>query len=141
MLALALFLSSCSADWLVGDGRGDWILDLCEGYAIAKINSKEIVLVHKENPNDSGGSFVLSCYYVISYQLYEPYICLKGIPTQGTAAAEDELKSGARSYYLVDTSNDDVFGPFESYIDFAEYCNSLGFSPEEVWLLPTKPSK
>ena len=132
-LTLALFLSACSVDWWVGDGRGDWTLDLYEGYGISKINSKEILLVHKENPNDSGGSIILPKYYVIAYQLHEPYICLEGIHTQGLSASEDELSDMVLSYYLVDTTNGEVVGPFESREDFVESCSSLELEIEVEW--------
>ena len=133
-LALTLFLSACSIDWWVGDGRGDWTLDLYEGYAISKINSKEILFIHKENPNDSGGSIILPNYFVIAYQLHEPYICLEGIHTQEISASEDELNDMVLSYYLIDTTNGEVIGPFESYDDFVERCSSLGLENEDEWI-------
>lgn len=132
-IALTLFLSACSVDWWIGDGRGDWTLDLIEGYGISKINSKEILLIHKENPNDSGGSIILPHYFVISYQLHEPYIYLEGIHTQGISASDDELSNMVLSYYLVDTTNGDVIGPFESRDDFVELCSSLGIEIEDEW--------
>lgn len=132
-LVLILFLSACSVEWWVGDGRGDWTLDLIEGYGISKINSMEILLIHKENPNDSGGSIILPNYFVIAYQLHEPYIYLEGIHTQGISASEDELSNMVLSYYLVDTTNGEVIGPFESCDDFVERCCSLGLEIEDEW--------
>ena len=133
-LVLLLFLSSCAADWWIGDGRGDWTLNLYEGYGISKINSNEILLVHKENPNDSGGAIVLPNYFVIAYQLHQPYIWLEGIHTQGISASEDELNDMVLSYYLVDTTNGELIGPFESYDDFIELCSSLGLEIENEWI-------
>lgn len=133
VLVLILFLSACSVEWWVGDGRGDWTLDLIEGYGISKINSMEILLIHKENPNDSGGSIILPNYFVIAYQLHEPYIYLEGIHTQGISASEDELSNMVLSYYLVDTTNGEVIGPFESCDDFVERCCSLGLEIEDEW--------
>ena len=63
MLIISIALSSCSAEWWLGDGRGDWTLDLFEGYRIAKINSREIILARKMFPNDSGGAHVLPNYF------------------------------------------------------------------------------
>lgn len=124
-LVISLSLSACSLNWWVGDGRGDWTLNLDKGYAISRINSNEILLVHKENPNDCGGSIVLPNYYIISYQLHEQYICLEGIHTQNISISKNELNDMVLSYYLVDTTNDKVIGPFESYNDFVEYSSSL----------------
>lgn len=137
-LVLILFLSACSVDWWVGDGRGDWTLDLYEGYGISKINSNEILLVHKENPNDSGGSIILPNYFVIAYQLHEPYICLEGIRTQEISVSEDELNDMVLSYYLVDTTNGEVIGPSESHDDFVERCSSLGLEIEDEWIKTKK---
>ena len=134
VLVLTLFTSGCSADWWVGDGRGDWTLDLNEGYAISKINSNEILLVHKANPNDSGGSIVLPNYFVTAYQLHESYICLEGVRTREISISEDELYDMALSYYLVDTTNDEVLGPFESRDDFVKRCSSLGLEMEDEWM-------
>lgn len=138
VLAFALLLSGCSADWWVGDGRGDWTLDLYEGYAISKINSNEILLVHKENPNDLGGSIILPNYFVMAYQLHEPYICLEGIHTQEISASEDELNDMVLGYYLVDATNGEIIGPFESYDDFAESCSSLGLEMKDEWIKTNK---
>ena len=134
ILVFTLFLCACSADWWVGDGRGDWTLDLYEGYAISKINSNEILLIHKEDPNNSGGSIILPNYFVIAYQLHKPYICLEGIHTQGLSASEDELNDMVLNYYLVDTTSGEEFGPFESYDDFIERCSSLGLNIEDEWI-------
>lgn len=132
-LVLASFLSGCSTDWCVGDGRGDWTLDLYKGYAISRINSNEILLIHKENPNDSGGSIVVQNYFVTAYQLHEPYICLEGICTKKIAASEDELNDQVLSYYIVDTSSGKVIGPFESYHDFEVCCTSLTLEIRNEW--------
>ena len=108
ILVFALLLSGCSVAWWVGDGRGDWTLNLYKGYAICKVNSREILFIHKEDPNDSRGTTILPNYFLTRYQLNEPYICLEGICTQSMAASEEELKNKVLSYYLVDTSNGEV---------------------------------
>lgn len=134
ILVFTLFLSACSAEWWVGDGRGDWTLDLYEGYAISKINSNEILLIRKENPSDSGGSIILPNYFVTAYQLCKPYICLEGIHTQKISASEEELNDMVLNYYLVDTTNGEGIGPFESYDDFIKRCSSLGLNIEDEWI-------
>ena len=134
VLVVALSLCACSVDWWVGDARGDWTLELYEGYAISKINSNEILLIYKEDPNDFGGSIVIPNYFVLTYQLHEPYICLEGIRTQKMSISEDELNHKILSHYLVDTTNGDVVGPFESDEDFIQHCNSLGIELKNEWI-------
>lgn len=138
VLVLTIFLSSCSAEWWLGDGRGDWTLNLIDGYCIDKINSKEIVIIHKKNPNDLGGSFVVPRYFVTAYQVHEHYICLEGIHMQGLSISEDELNARVLSYYLIDTTNDEVIGPFESYDVFVEHCRSLALEIKDEWIQPNK---
>lgn len=135
---LSVLFCGCSSYWLVGDGRGDWTLDLKEGYAISRINSREILLIHKENPDDAGGEIVISNYFITAYQLYEPYICLEGIKTQGMAASEDELNNMVLSYYIIDTTSAEVIGPFESQNGFIEHWSSLGINLEEEWIKTSK---
>lgn len=134
ILAYTLFLSGCSFEWWIGDGRGDWTLDVYNGYAISKINSNEILFVRKENPEDSGGEIVLSNYFVTAYQLHEPYICLKGIHTQEMSAVEEELNKQTVNYYLIDTTDGKIAGPFESYNDFKECYSFLGLEMNNEWI-------
>ena len=134
IVVFALLLSACSAEWWFGDGRGDWTLDLYGGYAITKINSKEILFIFKEDPNDSGGSIIIPNYFVLAYQLYESNIFLAGINTQGMSASEDELNNGALSYYLVDAVNGKVIGPIESRDEFGDCCSSWGLELKDEWI-------
>ena len=78
---VSLLLCSCSLDWWLGDGRGDWTVDLFEGYAVSKINSREIILVHKDDPDATGGSIILPNFFVTAYQLHKPYVCIEGFFT------------------------------------------------------------
>lgn len=141
VLLCAMLFSGCSAYWWVGDGRGDWTLDLYNGYAISKINSKEILFVHKENPTDSGGSIVLSHYFVTAYQLYEPYICLAGIRTQGLSISDEELNSSIVSYCLVDTTTGKVSRLYTSIDAFIQYCDSIGLQINNEWISPSDAVK
>jgi len=131
VIVLLLFVSSRSPAWFLGEGRGDWTVTLNEGYAISKINSKEILLIHKNNPEDSGGTIVISNYFVLAYQQQNSYVCLKGICTQGKAITEDELSVSELSYFLVNTKTNSIIGPLKSSNDFVEQCRSLGIEAGE----------
>ena len=137
-LAFILLLSGCSVDWWVGDGRGDWTLDLCAGYSIVKINSREILLGYKESP-DAPGRSIISNYFITAYQVHDPYIFLEGIQTQKITISDDELRNRVLKYYLVDTTDGEVVGPFESYDGFVEHCSFLGLEIKEEWIKTKNP--
>lgn len=127
-------LSGCSNEWWVGYGRGDWTVDLCNGYAITKVNSQSIHLIYKENISDSGGSFVIpGNYFVQSYQLLEPYIFLEGIHTAKSFATDDELKNCVQIYYVVDTETHEIIGPLENYEDLKAKCSVLNLDLDDNW--------
>lgn len=134
VLAILLFVCGCSLKWWVGDGRGDWTVDLYEGYSISKINSYEIIFGYKESPESPGGSIIIPNYYVTAYQICEPYVCLEGIHTQKITISDEELKNRVLSYYIVDTTDGGVIGPFESDDTLVDYCNSLALEISDKWV-------
>ena len=137
ILVCVLCLAGCASnwsEWLVGDGRGDWTLELFAGYNISKINSREILVGHKENPEDVGNSIVIFNYYVTAYQTYEPYIYLEGIQTQNISISNEELELRELSYYLIDSTSGDIKGPFDSIEDFINFGVSLGLDMDKKWV-------
>lgn len=134
-LLVWIFMASGCSFFSPGDGRGDWTLDLCGGYCICRVNSREKVLIYKEDYADSGGKFVLETnYYICAYQMDEPYVFLKGIQTKRWVISDEELKSRDFQYYLVDTDHDEVIGPSSSEEEFAEVCISEGTEMPKEWL-------
>ena len=134
VIILVLILGACSAEFFLGEGRGDWTLNLREGYGISKLNSRQILLIHKDNPEDSGAAIVIPNFFVLAYQDFDSYICLKGICTQERAISEEELKAAVFSYYLVDTKDSNIAGPLASYYDLTEYCNLHEIEIGEEWI-------
>ena len=132
VFALLLSFCSCTLDRLVGDGRGDWTVDLQNGYAISKINSREILIIHKENVEDSGGEIVISNYFVKAYQVQKKYICLEGIRTEGMAATEQELEAAQRIYYIINTDTGEIIGPLSNDA-FLSQGELLGTSENFEW--------
>lgn len=133
LVIISLLLSGCSANWWVGDGRGDWTIDLCAGYSISKINSREILFGYKKNPEDPGRTIIISNYFVTAYQMYDPYILLEGIQTERITISDEEQNRRVLSYYLIDTTDGKVSGPFETYDDFVDYCSSLALKIKDEW--------
>lgn len=132
-LIFAILMCSCSSYTLVGDGRGDWSHELCGGYYLVKVNSKCISLTYKENSNDSFTEYVLPPFFVTSYQLHKPYICVEGILTEGSFATEKELSEKKVTYYIVNYESNEIIGPFESYDEFFSQCESLAIKLNIHW--------
>lgn len=133
IIALSLLLGGCSAKWWVGDGRGDWTLDVCSGYYISKINSREILFVHKAKPDDSGSKIIIPNYFVTAFQTQEPYIFLEGIQTEKITISDDELDRREIKYYIVNSIDGTVIGPFETYDALLHMCNSLALEIQDEW--------
>ena len=138
ILMVSLLLCSCSLDWWLGDGRGDWTVDLFEGYAVSKINSREIILVHKDDPDATGGSIILPNFFVTAYQLHNPYVCIEGFFMQGRSASDEKLKAMELNYYLLDTDSGELVGPFDSYDRFKEHTDYLSIKMSEEWVRTQK---
>ena len=133
ILVLSCILSGCSLEWWLGDGRGDWTMELFSGYSISRINGHQIVLGYKKSPEDVVYTTVIANYYVAAYQLHEPYICLEGIQTRSFSASDEELTTKDPSYYLINTVNGDIIGPFEYLSAFSDHCALVGVDITEEW--------
>lgn len=116
----------------VGDGRGDWEKELCNGYAITKINSHQIVLTYHGDDRFSS-SILLDNYFITGYQNHDPYILVKGIPTQGHTLSENDLESSDILYYFVDTIEHSIDGPYKSSEEFRAYCYARSIAVSENW--------
>lgn len=121
VLVVAVLLCGCSAEWWVGDGRGDWEKELCNGYTITKLNNHQIVLTYPQN--DYSSIDIIENFYVTAYQNCDPYILVKGIPTQDGSLSENDVDKGILVYYFIDSLEHSITGPFESFEKLQDYCN------------------
>ncbi|MBR6825251.1 MAG: hypothetical protein IKM59_01755 [Oscillospiraceae bacterium] len=131
-----LFTTGCSFISFMldpGEGRGDWTIELINGYCINRINGSQKVLSSRRNSTDTNGSIVLHRFYITSYQISKHYICLEGISTREAYISEKELEREARDYYLVSTTSHTITGPFESIEAFLEHCSTIDLNIAEVW--------
>lgn len=139
LIAIAFSLCSCSVDWWIGDGRGDWERELFNGYSIVKVNSRNIHLCKVQILKDGitkNFHEIIPGFFVQNYQLHEPYICLKGVYKQAevTSGTQEELNSLVPVYYLVDTNTGEVMGPFNNYDEFVGICNLLSIEILSTWI-------
>lgn len=131
-----LFSTGCSLFSFMldpGEGRGDYTIELINGYCINKINNHEKVLSSRKNSISATGSRVLHRFYITSYQICKHYICLEGIPTKESTISDKELEKEMRNYYLVSTTSGAITGPFESMDDFLDHCNNIRLELGAVW--------
>ncbi|MBP3686072.1 MAG: hypothetical protein J6J21_03480 [Clostridia bacterium] len=141
ILCIALCLSSCTPllEWIVGDGRGDWTLNLIADYYLVRSNAHNITISFCRHYSAEGEPHmfrtVLAYTFVTAYEVHDPYICVEGIPTEKeTGASDEELESLKRVYYLLDTTEHTTEGPFETFGDFFEHCKTVGITPTRNWV-------
>ena len=126
--------SGCYPKWLLEYGRGDWTLPLINGYQINRINGHRIVLDYKENLDDISSHTILNYYFVKSYQIYDEYIFLEGISTKEDRISDSELENNDLTYYVVNTLNHDIAGPYETLDELEKMCSENALKLEEKWL-------
>lgn len=142
-LLCGLLFQSCSNYVITAlfedyEGR-DWSIPLNEQYAIVHINGHEIVLIYKHDPNSTSGKFVISNYFIKEYCTNEQFIGLKGIPTENSAATDEELQNGETVFYIVEFESGTVYGPFPEEEAYGTMCRELGISSMNNWLDAVRP--
>lgn len=135
LVCLCVSLAGCSLHSLLGDGRGDWTLELFGGYAIVKVNSYCINLV-RQLDDGAGGTYIIPNFFVQGFQTSEPYILLKGIRCEEEFATEEELKSTDYSFYLFNTADGMLAGPYASFDELAHSCADYALLVQDTWLSP-----
>lgn len=137
ILMVAICLTGCSdafMDWLVGDGRGDWKIELINDFYIFQTNTYSISLTIY-NPEVGNYSYALDekCY-ITSYQLQDPYIYVMGIPYEGDAITESEWQNTPTVFYCVNSLTREAVGPFDTEVALQEYCSATGLHISDKWL-------
>lgn len=135
LLVICSILLGCTdrvASILPGPGRADWELPLFEQYYLIKGNNSSIKIC---KATDVSGLYenVLTYFYVTKYSVFEPFICLEGIPTDGLFVAEDELASDNRQYYLLDVRDENLYGPYDTEESLIKSDLAKGIDVSLVW--------
>lgn len=116
VLVIGSTLFGCTAQVasvIPGPGRADWEVQLSDQYYIIKANSSSKKIC---KATDTSGLYenVLSLFYVTKYCVFEPFICLEGIPTKEQFASKEERASDNRQYYLLDIRDGYLYGPYDT---------------------------
>ena len=141
---IILILVACSIFWgctdqvasvLPGPGRADWEVQLSDQYYIIKANSSSKKLC---KTTDTPGLYenVLSYFYVTKYCVFEPFICVEGIPTEEIFASEEERTSDKRQYYLLNVQEGTLYGPHDTENTLIESALTNDIELTLVWELP-----
>lgn len=128
LLIAILLLSACSV------GRGDWAIEIHSGYWIDRVNSKEILLVYKESPEQSNAAIAIPNYYITGYCAYDRYIVLEGIQTENLAASSEEIDNNNICFCIVFTESGDISDFYYSRPNLEEYCALLGIDLSDNWV-------
>ncbi|MBR5219016.1 MAG: hypothetical protein IKV89_04725, partial [Clostridia bacterium] len=105
----------------------DWSFELINGYSIERINSHSIIL-------KKDGQYVITNFFVTSFQIHEPFVCIKGIKTLNRSATEEEIRARVTVCYLINTETGELTGPYENEEDFRAYCKEVGVTMDELWM-------
>lgn len=101
--------------WLLGScGLSDWSYELLPGdYQICRVNSRCIVLVR---PYESVGNEIIVDEYIWAFCYDDTFIGIQRLPVESEALeAQVDIRSldtFNMEYYLVDATNNTVYGPY-----------------------------
>ena len=104
--------------------RGDWSFPLENGYEVWQINSREIVICWREDPEKASASTVIGSY-VAEIAMADGWLCAKQLTSpQGTAA----------QYYLLDMGEKTLFGPYETQAALEAQRKDLSLTQDLTWI-------
>ncbi len=137
VLCIILFVCTIGCNKLFYRGRGDWEINLVNGYRIDHFNASEIKLCKKQNKYFE---VVIENYYVTAYSMKEEYVFLEGIQTAGEYITDQEKETRILSYYALDTTDDSVIGPFDTADELSKALDLSGIDWTPVTDPPDLPN-
>lgn len=136
LLCTIMFFSGCSTESLNWNPQGDWMYELCRGYYISRSSSSSIALVKEQK---IGYSYVVE-EYVTCFCYNDDFIAVRKLVIPEHTMFEDIMKMdfSMAMYYLINTQNDDVLGPFSDKESFEIACSKQKTEILNEWI-PTYP--
>lgn len=127
--AIIAFLAySPIVKWFLDDGS----IDLCNGYYITQHNRLQIHLTYMK-VDDIGNNILIDDFFITGYISSDPYIFVKGIHSQESTLSDEERSNGDIVYYYIDSLENNIVGPFESYEEFLKHCEAKAMKIFETW--------
>ena len=135
-LFISICLSFCSCK--IESPTGDWSYDLPNEYSIQRLNPRQIVLVSSRGIRIDGQNAVTHNRiesYITSFCTDGKYVAVRHV---NPSEVDFENYSGntfdKAAYFLVDTSNDELYGPFDTLDDFNNCCELIGVGQLSQWI-------
>ena len=119
---------------LSGCGSNDYILEIGNGYAICRYSLTERGLSYNPSYNGEVWESRIEDYYVLSYFVYDEYIGLQGCYIPQLPNLSDKLNYLSNLtvedyyFYLVNSTDDMLSGPWRNENDFWEHCETIGIT-------------
>lgn len=123
ILCTIIILINC-----IGPGLNDWSYELMNGYEVAHINSEEIVVTCADNNNAKIPSFVKEFSY------NDRFVCTRNILSIHENNVFNEV------YYILDTEEKVLHGPFNSMEEFKNKLVEFKIVPEKWYRTSPKPN-
>ena len=128
---------------LCGCGSDDYFMEIGNNYAICKVSSTNRVIGYRPNYNATIWETRIDDYYVVYYFVCDEYIGLQGcyIPPY---SYHDEKLNYLRNltekeyyFYLINSTDDTVLGPWRDQNAFFEHCKTVGITySSNIWIDP-----
>ena len=136
VVCCSLCLLSMGCDF--GNPTGDWEYeDLPNGYGVWRINSKCISLQYhiEELSKGSRHSSTIIPAYVSAVCNNDRYIAVRWTnPEEIDFNDVSGHDFSTAKYYVVDTSNDTIYGPYDTEEEYHDQCQELAIENMSDWL-------
>ena len=133
LLFSLLIVSLCGCSILRWNPRGDWqYSDLPNGYSLYRVNSESIELCYHTRGTNAQ-SFLPT--YISAICNNERYIAVRWTdPNEIDFENIEDHDFSTAKYYIVDSSNDSIYGPFDSEEEFVKQCEELSVGALSEWI-------
>ena len=133
ILIIIVFLTGCA-------GLGDWTIELGAGYAIDRVNADEKIVTRQRN-EISSRELIIDDFYAQKYLVHGNIICVGGLKTHSgrKTITDEERQNGSTIYYIINTEDDSVIGPFDLNAVYCILDEETDFTEEPSFtILPGK---
>ncbi len=116
----------------------DYVWPLQNGYAVVQSSANSRMLIHnkrwqEELPEEWSGPSVIDAFFIKGFCNNDVYISVYGIHTENFVATDREITSNNVSYYLINASTHEKWGPFGTAEELYDVCETLDTGKMGQW--------